>query len=62
MVSASNIPKSKSKCSDSFFIWQFYSFPYFTFSTFHYEHSTFFNTKFHSYILGVYCYGLNQSL
>ena len=38
-----------------------FSFRYFSFSTFHYEHGTFFNAKFHSYILIVYSYCLYQS-
>ena len=48
--------------SDSLPIWQFYSLLYFSFSMFHYEHGTFFNAKFHSYILAVYSYSFFQSL
>ena len=71
MMSASNIPKYSlfpnipkyfSKRSDSFLICHFYSFRYLSFSTFHYEHGTFSNAKFHSYILSVYSYCLYQSL
>ena len=40
-----------SKRSDSFLIWQFNSFRYLSFSTFHYEHDTSFYAKFHSYII-----------
>ena len=40
-----------SKYSDSFLIWQFYSYCYFSFSTFHNEHGIFFYANFHSYIL-----------
>ena len=47
---------------DAFLIWRFCSFCHFTFSTFHYQHGTFFNTKFHSYKLVVYSYCLNQGL
>ena len=36
-------------------------FPLFVFSTFHYEHGTFFYAKFHYYILLVYSYCLYQS-
>ena len=35
---------------------------YFSFHTFHYKHRTFFNAKFHSYILAVHSYCLYQSL
>ena len=34
----------------------FYFFNCFTFITFHYQHCTFFNAKFHSYMLAVYSY------
>ena len=37
-------------------------FFYFSFSTVHYHHNTFFNDKFHSYILTVYSYPLYQGL
>ena len=36
--------------------------PLFSFHTFDYKHNTFFNTKFHSYILAVYSYCLYQGL
>ena len=51
-----------SERSHSFFIWQFYSFCYLYFSTFHNEHGTFFNTKFYSYILPVFPYFLYKIL
>ena len=31
-----------SKCSDSFLVWRFYPFRYFSFSTFYYKHAIFF--------------------
>ena len=42
-----------SKCSDSFLICQFFSFRFLYFSTFLYEHCTFFYAKFYSYILSL---------
>ena len=51
-----------SKRSNAFLIWQFYFFRCFSFSHFFYEHGTFFNAKFHSYILVVYSYCLYQVL
>ena len=39
--------------SDSVVLFTFYCF---SFPTFHYQHGTFFNAKFHSYILAVYSY------
>ena len=44
------------KCSDSFLIWQFYSFHYLSFPIFHYEPG-----KFHFYTLVVYSYRKYQS-
>ena len=37
-------------CSDSFLILPFYSFRYLSFPTFHYEHGTFFDAKFYSFL------------
>ena len=51
-----------SKYSDSFLISQFYSFCCFSLSTFHYQHGTFFQARFHSYILAVYSYYSNEHL
>ena len=60
MVSAPNIPKySKFSFSPSILIfsWIVSSIPS-EFSSFHYEHGTFFDAKFYSYILTVYTYRL----
>ena len=38
------------------------SFPTVIFSTIHFEHGSFFNAKFHSYIMDVYSYCLYQSI
>ena len=58
-----------SKGSNSFLFWQFYTFCYSSFYTFHYEHGTFFYDKFHFYILAFespmrfhFCKGLMSSV
>ena len=68
MASTSNISKqlyfflSLSKRSDDFLIWNSIPPVLFYFSTFHYQVGTFFNAKFHSYMLTIYSYCLYQGL
>ena len=58
-----SLPRFPSTCKFPFLqvFWFFLNLvvlilPLFVFSPFHDEHGTFFNAKFHSYILAVYCY------
>ena len=51
-----------SKCPDNFLMKQSYHFCCFSSSPFHHKHGTFFNSKFHSYILPVFCYSLYKCL
>ena len=56
MVSASSILYNFPSLSAAFLIWCLCRFDCCTFSTFHYEHGTFHNAKFHSYIRAVCSY------
>ena len=49
------------KCSDSFLIWQFYSFNYLSCSISHIEHGTFWYGRFYPYILTSFSYCLYHS-
>ena len=51
-----------SKLPKAFLIWSFYSFCWFSFPTFPYNHGTFSKAKFHCFILGVNSYCVYQDL
>ena len=51
-----------SERSNTFLIFKFHDFSFWSFPTLHYEHSFFFQLQFHSTILAVYSYHLFESL